>query len=579
LGGVRPDGNKGQQQEHDDEEPPVAAINLSAAPFNLDIAAETWVHETRDRLSPRDKLAQLFVLISREGSATELEALRGFKPGGITRFFSSDLDDEIALMRELDGVGPVPMLVSADLEGSRMSLPFGTEVPNPLGLAAVDDLDATTAISAIMAEEARAVGLNWSFTPVIDINKAWQSAIVGTRSLGSDVERVERHALAQIGAFQERGVAATVKHWPGEGYDDRDQHLVTTVNPLTLGEWEETFGRLYRSAINAGVMSVMSAHIAFPAFVRELDPDEGAEAFRPASVSRLLTHTLLRERLGFNGIVVSDSTGMAGLGDWGHRDQTVPELVIAGCDVILFSNDPSGDLMRLVKAVADGRLSQERLDEAVTRVLALKATLGLHRRDRPEPTIADARDRLATAESRITAREVTARVPTLVKDVANLLPLSPSRHKRVLVFSTGAVQPFAPFPLPLSLPDRLRDEGFEITEFTPETVVDPKQFDLVLYLLAEETLLTRGRIFLNWSKLAGGTLGAMRRYWHDVPTLMVSLGFPYYLHDAPRVPTYVNAYGSNEEMQAAVVECLLGQKPFMGKSPVDPFCGSEQGRY
>jgi len=101
----------------------------------------------------------------------------------------------------------------------------------------------------------------------------------------------------------------------------------------------------------------------------------------------------------------------------------------------------------------------------------------------------------------------------------------------------------------------------------------------VLYLLAEETLLTRQRIFLNWKELTGSVFGAMKRYWHDVPTLMVSLGFPYYLHDAPRVPTYVNAYGSNEDMQAAVVEALLGRIEFTGTSPVDPFCGSEQGRY
>ena len=557
----------------------MATIDLSAAPFRLDEAAIAWVSETRDKLSPRDKLAQLFVLLSRGDAAEALEPLRSFKPGGITRIFTPDLDSEIGLMRQIDQAGPVPMLVSADLEGSRMSLPFGTEVPNPLGLAAVDDVQATSAISTIMAREARAAGLNWSFTPVIDINAAWQSAIVGTRSYGADVERIERHALAQIAAFQAEGVAATVKHWPGEGFDDRDQHLVTTVNPLTLAEWEANFGRLYRAAIQAGVMSVMSAHIAFPAFVRELDPEAGAEAFRPATLSPVLNQTLLRDRLGFNGLIVSDATPMAGFGDWGPREETVPQCIIAGCDVILFSDDANADLMYLVKAVADGRLAQERVDEAVTRVLALKAALGLHKSERPEPSLEKARTVLASPESRATARAVSARVPTLVKDVAGLLPLSPARHKRVLIFSSGAVQPFAPVPLPLSMPDLLRQEGFAVTEYDAGMAVDPKDFDLVLYLLAEETLLTRQRIFLNWRALTGSVFGAMKRYWHDVPTLMVSLGFPYYLHDAPRVPTYVNAYGCNEDMQAAVMECLMGRAEFAGTSPVDPFCGSEQGRY
>lgn len=557
----------------------MAAIDLSAAPFNLDEEATAWVHATRDSLSPRDKLAQLFVLLSRGAPEEALEAIRAFKPGGITRIFTPELADEIALMRQIDSAGPVPMTVSADLEGSRMSLPFGTEVPNPLGLAAIDDVETTTAISTLMAEEAHAVGLNWSFTPVIDINKAFRSAIVGTRSYGDDVERIERHALAQIAAFQKHGVAATVKHWPGEGYDDRDQHLVTTVNPLSLAEWEKTFGRLYRAAIGAGVMSVMSAHIAFPAFVRELDPEAGAEAYRPATQSAVLNQTLLRDKLGFNGLIVSDATPMAGFGDWGPREETIPQCVIAGCDVILFSDDPNADLMYLVKAVADGRLSQERVDEAVTRVLGLKAALGLHKSDRPEPALNTAEMIMARATSKQIAGAATAKVPTLVKDTAKLLPLTPARHKRVLIYSTGAVQPFAPVPLPLSLPDLLRQEGFDVTEFTQDMPVHAKDFDLVLYLLAEETLLTRQRIFLNWRALTGNVFGAMKRYWHDVPTLMVSLGFPYYLHDAPRVPTYINAYGSNEDMQAAVVECLLGRKPFAGKNPVDPFCGSDQGKY
>ncbi|WP_092180687.1 glycoside hydrolase family 3 N-terminal domain-containing protein [Devosia sp. YR412] len=537
-----------------------------------------WVAATRDSLSPRDKLAQLFVLLERGTPQEVAEEVRSFRPGGITRIYSDDLFAEIALARDLGTLSAIPLLVSADLEGSRMSLPFGTSVPNPLGLAAIDDVEATSAISTIMAREAHAVGLNWSFTPVIDMNAAWRSAIVGTRSYGSDINKVERHALAQIEAFQANGVAATVKHWPGEGYDDRDQHLVTTVNPLSMPEWEQSFGRLYRKAIENGVLSVMSAHIALPAFVLALDPDAGAEAYRPASLSKVLNEDLLRRELGFNGLIVSDATPMAGMGDWGPRDAVLPEVIISGCDLILFSDDPNADLMRLVKAVADGRLSQERVDEAVTRVLALKATLGLHR-DCPEPSIETARHIVASEENRLIAERATARVPTLVKDVRHILPLSPHKTPRVLVYSSGVILPFVPQPLPLSLPERLEREGFIVTVFTPGMEVSPKDFDLVLYLFAEETLLTRSRIFIDWTKLTGSVFGAMQRFWHDMPALMISFGYPYYLHDAPRVPAYVNAYSSSEAMQAAVLEAIMGRQPFSGTSPVDPFVGSEQGKY
>ena len=170
-------------------------------------------------------------------------------------------------------------------------------------------------------------------------------------------------------------------------------------------------------------------------------------------------------------------------------------------------------------------------------------------------------------------------MPTLVKDVTNLLPLSPDKYKRVLVFSGGAVLPFAPHPLPLSLPERLEKEGFAVTLHTPGMDISPRDYDLVLYLFAEETLLTRSRIFLDWHKLTGSVFGAMTRYWHDLPTLMISFGYPYYLHDAPRVPAYINAYGSSEALQSAVLEALMGRAPFAGQSPIDPFVGSDQGRY
>ncbi|GHC65800.1 glycoside hydrolase family 3 protein [Neogemmobacter tilapiae] len=547
---------------------------LTAAPFHLDDAGMAWVEATLASLSAEEKIGQLFILASMGMDPGEPERLAALKPAGITRFFlSGDRDAELGFLDQVRADARVPMLVSADLEGSRMSLPFGTEVPNPLALAAVDDVQATTAISRIMADEARATGINWSFTPVIDINAAFRSAIVATRGFGSQVDRIERHALAQIAAFQAAGVAATVKHWPGEGHDDRDQHLVTTVNPLTLTEWEESHGRLYRAAIDQGVMAVMSAHIAFPAFVRELAPGAELEAYRPASISRVLTQTLLRERLGFNGLIVSDATGMAGLGAWGKRSECLPEVISAGCDLILFSNDPVQDMGYIRAALADGRITAARHEEALVRVLGLKAALGLHKASVLERSV------LGSAQNKATAQAVTARVPTLVKDVKGLLPLSPAKHRRVLVITGGVVSPIHPEPFAFDLPEMLRSEGFEVTLYDKSTPQNPKDFDLVIYLLGEETLLTRGRIFLDWLRLTGDFRLAMERPWHEVPTMLISFGYPYYLYDAPRMPCVVNAYATMPSMQKAAVDCLLGRAPWQGQSPVDPFCGQEEARY
>ena len=547
---------------------------LRKAPFHLDQTAIDWVTATKAQMTLAEKIGQLFVFHSMGQDPDELAKLAQLKPAGITRNFSADLAYEARFIDTLQGSATVPLFISADLEGSRMSLPVGTQVPNPLALAAVNDIQASRTIARIMAQEARGIGINWSFTPVIDINHAFRSAIVATRGFGSSVETIEAQAMAQIDEFQSQGVAATVKHWPGEGYDDRDQHLVTTINPLTMAQWEATFGRLYRAAIAQGVMSVMSAHIALPSFVLAQNPAAGVEAYRPAAVSKALNLDLLRGQLGFNGLIVSDATPMAGFGSWASRDEMLPEVIENGCDIILFSRDAAEDVALITAAVADGRISAARLDAALTRILGLKAWAGLHKGAAKVNKAA-----LARPENAVAAQGITQRAPTLVKDVQGLLPLSQAKHKRVLVVTSGIIVPFFPHPIPFDLPEMLQAEGFEVTLHSAGTQPSSADYDLMIYLFGEETLLTRGRIFLDWLKVTGNFEGAMARHWHEIPTVMISFGYPYYLYDAPRVPTYVNAYATMPSMQRAVVECLLGRAPWNAHSPVDAFCGLPDAAY
>jgi len=547
--------------------------HLTKAPFNLDREALEWVTRTFQALDDTTRAAQLFNLNSR-GDDREAEAarLRELTPGGITRYFGPDGSKERAQMATIQAEAKVPLLVSADLEGSRMSLPFGTAVPNPLALAAVDDVELTEAISDLMAREARSVGINWSFTPVLDINAAFRSPIVATRGYGSDPARIERHALAQMRVFQRLGLAATVKHWPGEGYDERDQHLVTTINPLSMEEWRATFGVLYRAAIDQGVKSVMSAHIALPAYILERNPDVGEEAYLPASVSAALNTKLLRGELGFNGLIVSDASEMAGLSGVMPMLDAKIEIIASGCDMVLFSSRPEAEIAAVRDAVHSGRISTERFHDAVTRVLALKASLGLHRAvDMPAQAGITSAQKLAS--------EAFARAPTLVKDRNRTLPLGLEKHRRILVVSGGIVEPMPNARLDFKLPEMLAAEGFEVTLHPYGTPLDTDGQDLVLYLFGEETLLTRGRIFLDWRALHGDFRAAMKRPWTSLPTVMISFGFPYYLYDAPRVPAYINAYSTHEAMQAAVVEALMGRKPWNRKSPVDPYAGAPDAQF
>lgn len=556
--------------------------SLRHPPFSLDDAGIAWVQRTLASLRTDQKLRQLFNVALHGEDAADVARVAALGVGGVTRFVGPDFERSWAVARELVEGSQIPLLLSGDIEGGSIAMPFGTRLPNQLGLAATG----STALSAqavdVLAAEARALGYNWTFTPVVDINAAFRSAIVATRSYGSQVDTILAHALGNVRAFQQAGIAATAKHWPGEGFDDRDQHLVTTQNPLDRATWDASFGRLYRELIEAGVMTVMSAHIGWPAYARQHGV-AGLEACRPACVSRLLNKTLLRGELGFNGLIVSDASGMAGLGAWADRAEFVPEVIANGCDMLLFPNTFGDDFSHTLRALADGRLSEARIEEAATRVLGLKAALGLHRKTLDElvPPVEAARAVIRSPAHLAIERAASGASITLVKDVNGLLPLDPVRHRRVVLVTDPQRGGFAlQEPLPLHLPQWLSERGFEVRPFDPADPPTPDNADLVLYLLAQESLLTQSHIYLDWNRLHGGGLRtAMRRYWHHLPCLLVSFGHPYYLYDAPRMPCLINAYSATLPVQHAVMERLLGEQPFTGISPVDASCGLPDAMY
>ena len=550
--------------------------SLRNAPFFLDNMALEWVNKTYTELTLEQKVGQLFNLIVRANSVEELFLIDSIQPGAITKFVGPDLDIEVNMMNQLRSHSAVPLLVSADLEGGGMSFPFGAQVPNQLGLAGLKDESAVEYCTQVIAQEAKLLGINWSFTPVIDINAKFRSAVVGTRSYGSDVDVIESMSRSNIKTFQNNGIAATAKHWPGEGFDDRDQHLVTTVNPLNRDEWEERYGRLYRSAIDSNVMSIMSAHIALPEYVKQYEANP-EEWWRPASVSKLLNEQLLRGELGFNGLIVSDATVMAGLSSWAKREEVVGQIIENGCDMLLFCKDPVEDYAYMLKAVREGSVSEKRLEQSVLRILAMKAALGLHQQQ-DDISVQKMKNVLASDYAdRIP--ELNRRTVHLVKNRHEILPISLEKQRRVLVMSTGIKNIFFSSPMPFQIPKMLENEGFEVTVFEAGMALETKQYDWVLYLSGDESMLVKSHIYIDWMGLHEGFGNAMYRPWVDIPTVMVSFGHPYLLYDAPKVPAYINAYSPLVEVQKAVVDGLLGRLSFNTDATIDPFCGLEQLRY
>ena len=562
---------------------PDTLASLTRAPYHLSAEDIAWVKKTCNGLSAENKIRQIYCPMSVYDDLENTRRLVDLKPGAIFRLLGPDVDAAWKATRLAAESSEIPLLIAGDLEGGAHGLPFFSPVLNQIGVAACNDAALSAGIADVLGRECRAMGYNWSYTPVVDINAKFRSAIVGTRAYGSNIDTIIREATTHINVLQRNGIATTAKHWPGEGYDDRDQHLVTTVNPLSYPEWEDSYGRVYRAMINTGVMSVMSAHIALPSWVLKKFPDAGNEAFRPGSVSRLLNQDLLRDTLGFNGLIVSDATPMGGLSSWAAREITAPEVIQNGCDMYLFGHPNERDIGLLMDGLRTGKLTEARLEEAVTRVLGLKAALGLHKKTLDElvPPLDFARQTLRTPANLAVTEAGAKKSITLIKDTRQILPISVEKNKRIVVVTEGVkkVMPIAESRTLNIVIDQLRARGFESRLYNPEQMPTADDTDLVLYLMAQESEWTLSHIYIEWKKLHGGLIQAMTRFWNDVPTIMVSFGQMYYLYDAPRVPVYINAYTALPEVQEALVRKLVGEEAFEGASPVDAFCGQDAARY
>ena len=558
-------------------------LSLVKPPFKLSAEDVAWVRKTRDGLSTEDRLRQLFVHINPGDGLSDIERFATLKPGGLHRIMGQDLAIAHAATQRFMELCEIPPFITADLEGGANHSACMTPQQNQLGLAAANDLQLSHRAVSVMAKEAAALGYNWTFSPCIDVNKAIASAIVSTRSYGSDVDTIAAQAKVHMEVMQAHGIAATAKHWPGEGYDDRDQHLVTTHNPLGGAEWNAVFGRLYRGLIDGGIMAVMSAHISLAQYAASNGVPAGLERYRPASISKLLNNNLLRGELAFNGLILADATPMAGLGSFAPRSTVAPEVIESGCDVFLFSPNPEEDLQHLRNGLRDGRLSEQRLDDAITRILGLKAALGLHHKTLAQRLLPleECRRVIRSPQHLDTARAVADASVTLVKDVQGLLPLNVAKHRRITIIG-GSIPGFLP-GVPgrelAAFKDGLAALGFEVRNFDPNSPPTPDTTDVVIYALAVESGLGKSRIFFDWATLQQGINNIMVRYWHDIPTLLVSFGHPYYLYDAPRMPTVINAYCPVDSVQQAVVERLTGNAAFAGVSPVDAFAGQPDARY
>ena len=376
----------------------------------------------------------------------------------------------------------------------------GTLVATPLQTASTPDTKAAYQMGLVGGRESRALGCNWAFTPIVDIHHNWRNTVVATRAFGNDHETVIKYADAfsqgvRAGAG-DRPIALCMKHFPGDGRDERDQHVVTSYNDCTVEEWDASYRKIWEWGIGAGIESIMVGHIMLPEYSRRLRPGISDADILPATVAPELLTDLLRDDLGFNGVILTDASLMVGLTSALPRERQMVQAITAGCDMILFFRNHDEDFGYVREAIRSGEITAQRLDDALTRILGLKAKLGLHRRatDDLVPPAAEL-EVIGSAEHHQIAADIADQTIALLKDTAGTLPLDPTRHRRLRLYClesapdfTGIVPEFKRVAI-----EELTAAGFDVSVFrtAQEVAADGEALDMQSFISSETVGLHR----------------------------------------------------------------------------------------
>lgn len=561
-------------------------IDLKIKPFNLKANEIKWIEDTIRDMELNEKIGQLFCPVGSSNDEHQLkEFLKKYNPGGM--MYRPGKGEHI---REIHNVvqknSKIPLLLSANLEsGGNGIAEDGTYFGKQMQVAATDDDDMAYKLGIVAGREGSAVGCNWAFAPIVDIDMNFRNPITNVRTFGSDIDRIIKMAKSFMKGITENGVAPCIKHFPGDGVDERDQHLLTSINSLTVDEWDKSYGKIYKDLIESGAPTVMVGHIMLPNYSRALRPMLQDNEIMPATLSEEILNSLLREKLGFNGLIVTDATPMIGFTSAERREIAVPKSIQSGCDMFLFNKNIEEDFEFMLKGIDNGILSIERVNEAVTRVLATKISLGLIDLKNKVKLVPDEDGLkvLKSVEHEQWARECADKSVTLVKDTQQLLPITPDKHQRVRLFILGdsnnggfkdgesATSTFK---------EKLEQIGFHV-DLYDNNKLDFREifgggikelkskYDLVIYVANVETASNQTTVRVDWIHLM-----AANAPWFvkDIPTMFISTANPYHLFDVPMVKTFINGYSASEYVVDAIIEKITGKSEFKGVNPIDPYC-------
>lgn len=452
----------------------------------------------------------------------------------------------------------IPILMTSDFENGCGSMLKGlTPLPYLMSLGATNCENLAYEYGKATALEARSVGANWSFSPVCDLNINKRNPLVNVRGMTDDPELAVRLLNEVIRGMQENGLAACAKHFPGDGIDWRDQHIMTTNNTLEFKEWKKLSGKVFQSVIDNGVYSIMPGHITLPSYQKE-SFSNGMKL--PATLSYELITNLLKNEMGFNGVVVTDALDMGGFNGW-YKDRDISQIESfkAGCDMMLW---PTKNYVNdMVEAIENGYITMDRLDDAVSRIISMKEKLGLFEMKQSyTPLSKSDQDFVAKVQQKTAEASIT-----LIRDDGEFFPLSSKKTKKIAVVPITHHTPA--FEEAELLCHELENKGFDVTYFKDGmTDADIDNNDIVIRALFSRPFRPMG--FLDFHSNEAQKVADSLKYGGE-KTIIVSFGSPYFGEQYfERALTYVNAYSMLSPSVKAFVRAALGEIEFTDFSPV-----------
>lgn len=557
-------------------------VNLKDRPYNLNEEQIKWVEETLEKLSLEEKIGQLFfnLFFLRENNFTENklsneEILKKFHIGG-ARYEGGTKEEVQNLLNNLQKHSKIPLLIAANCDsGGNGACLDGTYIASAAMCEASGDCKLAYDAGYVSGVEETALGVNVNFDPCVDIVKNFRNTIINTRSYGKTAGNVIKYTNSYIEGLRKSEVITCIKHFPGDGVEERDQHLILGINDMSIEEWENSFGKVYRNHIDKNsVEMIMAGHIALPKYQKYLNAKLKDKDILPATLSEELIQILLKEKLNFNGLVVTDASHMLGMTASMRRKDYVPKSIAAGCDMFLFFNDIEEDFNYMLQGYKEGIITEDRLNDAVRRILGLKAKLNLHIKKANNSLLKKEKDLeiIGCKEHKEMQKEAQDKGISLIKNTLNELPLDPKKHKRIRLYivegeKNGIYKPNEKFKEMVI--KKLEKEGFEVTLNDTGVRIKGsiekyrKEVDAALLFLNIKGYAEANNMRIKWS---GPMSNEIPWYVYEVPTFAVSFNFTNHLHDISMVKCMINAYSDTEETINQVIDKMMGKSEFKGQN-------------